>query len=142
MFAILNPRQPLFNLAPMSTPAPTDVAAMDVAPTKQWRRFLPGWLRSLFWVDSAARYDGFLSYSWSCDKEIAPVVQSVIQRFLCPWYKLRAKTVFRDLSALPAGSSLEAELFDRLDRSSHLIVLASPEAAQSRGMEMEASHWF
>ena len=36
----------------------------------------------------------------------------------------------------------ERELFDRLDRSSHLIVLASPEAAKSQGMEIEAQHWF
>jgi len=50
--------------------------------------------------------------------------------------------VFRDLSCLPASSSLETELFDRLDRSKHLIVLASPEAAHSNGMEMEARHWF
>lgn len=50
--------------------------------------------------------------------------------------------MFRDLSCLPAGSSLEAELFDRLDRSKHLIVLASPEAAHSHGMEIEARHWF
>jgi hypothetical protein len=61
---------------------------------------------------------------------------------LRPWYKLRAKTVFRDLSCLPAGSSLEAEVFERLDRSKHLIVLASPEAAVSRGMEIEAQYWF
>ena len=38
--------------------------------------------------------------------------------------------------------SLETELFDRLDRSTHLIVLASPEAAASHGMEIEARHWF
>jgi transcriptional regulator GlxA family with amidase domain len=29
-----------------------------------------------------------------------------------------------------------------MDRSVHLIVLASPEAAASRGMEIEARHWF
>jgi hypothetical protein len=96
----------------------------------------------LIWVDSATGYDAFLSYSWKCDSAVAPAIQSVIQRFLCPWYKLRAKTVFRDLSCLPAGSSLETELFDRLDRSKHLIILASPEAARSDGMEMEARHWF
>jgi len=76
------------------------------------------------------------------DLHVAPVIQSSIQRFLCPWYRLRAKSIFRDLSCLPAGSSLEAELFDRLDRSTHLIVLASPEAAASEGMEMEARYWF
>lgn len=59
-----------------------------------------------------------------------------------PWYKARAKTIFRDLSCLPAGSSLEAELFDRLDQSDHLVVLICPDAAISRGMEKEAAHWF
>ena len=115
---------------------------LDLAPPKAWRRFFPAWFRSLIWVDSAGSYDAFLSYSWKSDSEVAPVIQSVLQRFLCPWYKLRAKTVFRDLSCLPAGSSLETELFDRLDRSLHLVVLASPEAAHSHGMEMEAGHWF
>jgi sulfatase modifying factor 1 len=115
---------------------------LDLRPPETWRRFVPSWLRSLIWVDSADRYDAFLSYSWKSNREVAPVIQSVLQRFLRPWYKLRAKTVFRDLSCLPAGSSLNGELFDRLDRSAHLIVLASPEARLSRGMEMEARHWF
>lgn len=115
---------------------------LDLAPPKPWRRFVPSWLRSLIWIDSVRKYDAFLSYSWKSDSEVAPVIQSLIQRFLCPWYKLRAKTVFRDLSCLPAGSSLENELFDRLDCSTYLIVLASPEAATSQGMEIEAQHWF
>ncbi len=103
---------------------------------------MPLWLRSLIWVDSAEKYDAFLSYSWRSDSKVAPVIQSTIQKFLCPWYKTRARTVFRDLSCLPAGSNLEAELFSRLDRSTHLIVLASPEARTSGGMEIEAKHWF
>ena len=124
----------------LSSPSP--VSTLDLAPPKPWRRFVPSWLRSLMWVDSIEKYDAFLSYSWKSDSTIAPVIQSVIQKFLCPWYKFRAKSVFRDLSSLPAGSSLEAELCDRLDRSTHLIVLASPEAAASHGMEVEARHWF
>ena len=120
---------------------PDSVVTLDVAPPKRWRRWIPAWLRALIWVDAAPRYDGFLSYSWSCDKEIAPVVQSVLQRFLCPWYRVRAKTIFRDLSCLPAGSSLTRELLGRLDRSDHLIALASPAAATSRGMEQEAVQW-
>jgi hypothetical protein len=101
---------------------------LDLAPSKSWRRFVPSWLRSLIWVDSAEKYDAFLSYSWKSDSKVAPVIQSLIQQFLRPFYKLRAKTVFRDLSCLPVGSSLEAELYDRLDRSSHLVVLASPQS--------------
>jgi hypothetical protein len=117
-------------------------APLDLAPRRPWRRFLPLWLRSLIWVDSAQKYDAFLSYSWKSDSKVAPLIQSVLQQFLCPWYRSRAKTVFRDLSCLPAGSSLENELHDRLDRSKHLIVLASPDAATSNGMEMEAQYWF
>jgi hypothetical protein len=115
---------------------------LDLATPKPWRRFVPLWLRSLIWADSAAHYDAFLSYSWQADSKTASLIHSVLQRFLCPWYKRRAKTVFRDLSCMPAGSSLKRELFDRMNRSTHLIVLASPEAAYSEGMEMEASHWF
>src|SRR5215813_12122530 len=114
------------------------VVPIDIAPPKPWRRFVPAWLLSLIWVDSAEKYDAFLSYSWKSDSNVAPAIQSLLQKFLCPWYRVRARTIFRDLSCLPAGSSLESELRDRLDRSTNLIVLASPEAAASAGMEMEA----
>src|SRR6516165_3271636 len=120
----------------------TPALLSDLRPLQPWRGFVPSWLRSLIWQDSADSYDAFLSYSWKSDGQIAPVIQSVIQRFLCPWYKLRAKNVFRDLSCLPAGSNLETEILDRLDRSLHLIVLASPESSTSRYMEIEARHWF
>ena len=128
--------------APDDVPPSVRSRLLDLSPQKAWCRFIPAGLRSMIWADFAARYDAFLSYSWKSDSEVAPVIQSVLQRFLCPWYRLRAKTIFRDLSSLPAGSSLENELFARLDRSVHLIVLACPAAAQSRGMEMEARHWF
>jgi len=128
--------------APEEVPGSVRDPPLDLAPHKAWRRFVPAWLRAMIWVDSSGSYDAFLSYSWKSDSKLAPAIQSVIQRFLCPWYKLRAKTVFRDLSCLPAGSSLENELFDRLDRSTHLIVLASPAASRSHGMEIEARHWF
>ncbi len=94
------------------------------------------------YTETSASYDAFLSYSWKSDKAVALAIQIAIHRFLCPWYKLRSKNVFRDLSCLPAGSSLYAELFGRLDRSNHLIILASPDAAISNGMEIEAKHWF
>jgi hypothetical protein len=126
-----------------NTQEPVDgaILALDIPSPKPWRRLLPRWVRSLVWLDSAKRYDAFLSYSWQADLRVAPVIQSTIQNFLRPWYKTRAKTIFRDLSCLPAGSSLERELLVRLDRSHHLIVLACPEAALSRGMELEIRHW-
>jgi len=124
-----------------SSPRPQS-ALLDIGQPKRWRRLVPRGLRSLFWSDSARRYDAFLSYSRKSDSSVAPVIQSALQRFLRPWYKVRAKTIFQHLSCLPAGSNLEAELFDRLDRSHHLILLASPDAARSQGMQAEASHWF
>lgn len=110
-------------------------------PPPQWRRFAPRWLRGLVWVDEARQYDAFLSYSWKADSDIAPLLQSVIQRFLCSWYRVRARTLFRDLSSLAAGALLDDELRARLDRSDRLIVLVSPAAAASRGMEFESAHW-
>ena|ERR1700730_3312348 len=101
------------------------VSSLDLAPPKAWRRFVPLRVRSLIWIDSAQNYDAFLSYSWKADSKVAPVIQSLLQQFLRPWYKLRAQTVFRDLSCLPAGSSLEAELFERLDRSKHPPTMAA-----------------
>ena len=90
---------------------------LDLAPRRLWRSILPAWLRTLIWVDGAAKYDAFLSYSWKCDREIAPSIESLFQNFLCPWYEVRAKTIFRDLLCLPAGSNFQCELLDRLDRS-------------------------
>ena len=111
-------------------------------PPPKWRRFVPAWLRTIIWLDDVSSYDAFLSYSWSADRGSAEIIHDVLQQFLRPWYKTRAKTIFRDLSCLPAGSSLNDELRDRLDRSTHLIVLACPEAARSSGMEFEAESWF
>jgi len=117
-------------------------AVLDIAPPKHWRRLVPLWFRGLIWVDSVQRFDAFLSYSWKADMYVATAIQAVTHRFLRPWYRTHARNAFRDLSSLPAGSSLERELLDRLDRSRHLIVLLSHESAMSRGMELEAAHWF
>ncbi len=116
--------------------------ATDLPPLPpRWRSYLPAWIRAIIWVEEASSFDAFLSYSWSADSKVAPLIQSVLQQFLCPWYKPRARRVFRDLSSLPASSSLTESLKQHLDRSKHLIVLACPQAATSEGMEFEASHW-
>jgi|SRR6516164_7583537 hypothetical protein len=68
-------------MTPEQMTSSSAVAALDLPPPKRWRRFLPLWLRSLIWVDSAQKYDAFLSYSWKADIVVAPVIQSTIQRF-------------------------------------------------------------
>jgi hypothetical protein len=102
---------------------------------------VPRFLRELVWGGESTRHEAFLSYNWSADSKIAPVLQSVLQGFLCPWYKVRARRIFRDLDSMPAGSSLEKEICTRLDHSAHLIVLACPEARASKGMAFEATQW-
>jgi len=64
-------------------------------PPPKWRSYLPAWVRGLVWVDQASLFDAFLSYSWAADLKVAPVVQSVLQKFLCQWYKTRALNIFR-----------------------------------------------
>src|SRR5215813_7057519 len=119
------------------------IVPSDLPPVPpRWRSLIPTWVRGLFWVDQANYFDAFLSYSWAADAKIAPLIQSILQQFLRPWYKLRALNIFRDLSSLPASSNLTVSLKERLDKSKHLIVFASPEAAMSAGMEFEARYWF
>jgi hypothetical protein len=116
-------------------------ALEDIPVPPRWRALLPSRIRMLVWGDDRESYDGFLSYSWEADHSVAPVLQSVLQNFLRPWYKVRTLNIFRDLSSLPANQNLREELAKRLDRSKHLIVLASPQAATSGGMAFEAEHW-
>src|SRR6266481_3228618 len=121
-----------------STEDPSDLPP----PPPRWRSILPAWIRGLIWVEENDSFDAFLSYSWAADSKVAPTIQSVLQRFLCPWYKPRARRIFRDLAYLPVSSSLSESLKVRLDASKHLIVLATPEAAKSEGMAFEADYWF
>lgn len=107
----------------------------------RWRSAVPAWIRGLFWVEEASSFDAFLSYSWKRDSDFAPVLQSVLQSFLCPWCRLRALNIFRDLASLAASADLEASLKEKLDKSMHLIVLASPQAKTSEGMQFEATYW-
>jgi len=121
----------------------TDNHSFDLPPAPpKWRSLLPAWLRGLIWTDQASSFDAFLSYSWKTDSEIAPILQESLQKFLCPWYRIRALNIFRDLSALAASEDLEKSLKEKLDRSHHLIVLASPRAKTSTGMEFEAHYWY
>src|SRR5271170_1631827 len=75
-------------------------------PPPRWRSILPAWVRGLIWVEESDSFDAFLSYSWAADSKVAPIIQSVLQQFLCPWYKPRARRIFRDLSYLPVSSNL------------------------------------
>ena len=46
--------------------------------------------RFLIWIDPARTHDAFLSYSWKSDGKIEPIIQSLLQRFVCPLCNKRA----------------------------------------------------
>jgi MTH538 TIR-like domain (DUF1863) len=88
-----------------------------------------------------ALYDAFLSYSHSRDKPIAAALQSIVQRLGKPWHKRRAIRIFRDDTSLSASPQLWSSIEAALRQSRYFILLASPEAADSRWVNKEVAFW-
>ncbi len=86
-------------------------------------------------------YDAFISYSHAADDRLAPALQRGLQRFAKPWYRRRALRVFRDDASLSADPGLWSSIARALDGSRHLILLASPQSAQSPWVGQEAEYW-
>src|SRR5436189_5287834 len=86
-------------------------------------------------------YDAFISYSHLKDRAIATALQSVVQKLGSPWYRRRALRVFRDDTSLSATPQLWPSILQALEHSEFLILLASPEAAQSAWVGKELLYW-
>ena len=86
-------------------------------------------------------YDAFISYSHRLDAAIAARLQGELQRFAKPWYQARALRVFRDQTSLAASPDLWATIEHALDSSRWLILMASPESAQSPWVAKEIGWW-
>ncbi|HEX7532450.1 MAG TPA: toll/interleukin-1 receptor domain-containing protein, partial [Methyloceanibacter sp.] len=86
-------------------------------------------------------YDAFISYSHAKDKPIAAALQSVIQKLGKPWYQRRALRVFRDDTSLSATPQLWPSIEQALSQSRYLLLLASPEAANSHWVGKEVEYW-
>ena len=87
------------------------------------------------------QYNAFISYSHAGDGRLAPALQSALQRFAKPWYRLRALRVFRDTTSLAAAPSLWGSIEQALERSEYFLLLASPEAAASFWINQEVTWW-
>ena len=92
-------------------------------------------------MPSTARYDVFISYNRRQDGWLAPALQAGLERFAKPWYRMRALRVFRDTASLAASPELWGTIEAALRDSSWLILLASPEAAQSSWVDREVAWW-
>jgi MTH538 TIR-like domain (DUF1863)/WD domain, G-beta repeat len=86
-------------------------------------------------------YKAFVSYSHAADDRLAPMLQSSLQRFAKPFYKLRAIDVFRDKTSLHLTPELWPEIQKAIGRSEFFILLASPDSAQSQWVRKEVDEW-
>jgi len=86
-------------------------------------------------------YDAFISYSHRLDSAIAARLQAELQRFAKPWYQVRALRVFRDQTSLAASPQLWTTIEQAMGNSGWLILIASPESAQSPWVAKEICWW-
>ena len=82
---------------------------------------------------AVGQLDAFVSYSHAVDGKLAPALQTGLQQFAKPWYRLRALRVFRDDANLSVTSSLWSDIRRALDSARFFILLASPGARASSG---------
>ncbi len=87
------------------------------------------------------KYDVFISYSRKADGRLAPDIQRALQKLTKPWYKLKALSVFRDQSDLNASPHLWQSIVDALSQSHYFVLMASPEAANSKWVSDEVKYW-
>src|ERR1700760_3731511 len=86
-------------------------------------------------------YGAFISYSHAESAEVARGLQKWLQTYAKPWWRWRAVSVFRDETDLTAAPALWSKITEALDQSSHFILLASPNAAQSKWIKREVRYW-
>src|ERR1051326_6779259 len=87
------------------------------------------------------RYKAFISYSHAADGKLAPALQTGLERFAKPWYRLRALRIFRDKTGLAVTPELWGAIQKAMAASEYFILLASPSAAQSRWVCQEIEYW-
>ena len=90
---------------------------------------------------AASGYDGFISYSHKHDAVLGPALQSNLERFAKPWYRMRALRIFLDTADLSANPGLWPSIEDGLSSSQWFILLASADAADSGWVNREVQWW-
>ena len=86
-------------------------------------------------------YAAFISYSRAVDGRLAPRLESALERFGKPWYRMRAVRVFRDDASLSANPGLWSSLTGALERAEFFVLLASPGASASEWVGKEVEYW-
>ncbi len=91
-------------------------------------------------ASDAARFAAFLSYSRG-DRALCERVHRGLEMLARPFFRLRARRVFRDAANISAAESLKGVLTDAIARSRYFVLLASPGAAESEWVEYEIAAW-
>jgi hypothetical protein len=89
---------------------------------------------------SQPRYSAFISYKHETSTGFAAQLESALKSYAKP-YLQRPIRVFRDERHLTPGINLPKLIEDALDASEYMILLASPEAAQSTWVHDELDRW-
>ena len=77
----------------------------------------------------------------STSTPLATALQSAVERFAKPWYRLRATRIFRDDTSMSANTALWSTIETGLRQSQWLVLLTSPEAAVSEYVTDELRWW-
>jgi WD40 repeat protein len=87
------------------------------------------------------KYKAFISYSHTADRKFAPALQSALEKFAKSWYSRRAIRVFRDQTDLSVSPEAWPSIERALAASEYLLLLASPEGANSKWVAREVEFW-
>jgi WD40 repeat protein len=88
-----------------------------------------------------AQWDAFISYARSASTREAQRLQTAIQTFAKPWYRLRAVRIFRDDSSMSANPALWSSIEQGLREARFMVVLLSRAAARSEYVAGEIAWW-
>ena len=99
-----------------------------------------GWLPS-GWLRPDIGFGAFISYSGPADRELISKLQNGIEKLAKRWYRPAVMKVFVDKTSIAAGTRLWSRIEYGLTRSKWLILMASPDAAQSWWVDREVGWW-
>jgi WD40 repeat protein len=86
-------------------------------------------------------FGAFISYSGQEDRALITKLQNGIEKLAKRWYRPPITKVFVDKTSIAAGTRLWSRIEYGLTRSRWLILMASPEAAQSWWVDREVEWW-
>ncbi|WP_026306719.1 toll/interleukin-1 receptor domain-containing protein [Smaragdicoccus niigatensis] len=86
-------------------------------------------------------FGAFISYSGERDRALIAKLQNGIEKLAKRWYRPPVMKVFVDKTSIGAGPKLWGRIEGGLRQSTWLILMASPEAAQSWWVDREVSWW-